>query len=68
MYSFNKTLKTSSCIIGTKIMAFVTGGHDMSVGLGVVSGIVAFLCVEKMVISLFDSILSNFKWLILEGF
>ena len=49
-------------------MAFVTGGHDMSVGLGVVSGIVAFLCVEKMVISLFDSILSNFKWLILEGF
>ena len=25
------------------------GGHDMSVGLGVVGGIVAFLCVEKMV-------------------
>ena len=25
------------------------GAHDMSVGLGVVGGIVAFLCVEKMV-------------------
>ena len=33
----------------------------MSVGLGVVSGIVAFLCVEKMVRSLFKPIYSDFR-------
>ena len=66
MYSFNKTLKTSSYIIGTKIMAFVTGGHDMSVGLGVVSGIVAFLCVEKMVISLAHHFLTQYSQILNE--